>query len=179
VSVRPETPADAAAIAEVNTFAFGQHDEARLVEALRSSAAFIPELSLVALEGGEIAGHILLTRLCLRGDDGADREALALAPLAVLPAWQRRGIGSALVAAAHAAAARLGHAAVVVLGHQEYYPRFGFRPASAFGIRCPFEGVADAAFLALELRPGALRGFSGTPRYPDAFGVPPPDSGRE
>lgn len=93
---------------------------------------------------------------------------MGLAPMAVMPAAQRRGIGSALIRSGLERCAQLGYSAVVVLGHPEYYPRFGFVPASRFGIGCEYE-VPDEVFMALELEPGALTGMSGTIRYHPAF----------
>jgi len=167
ISVRPERPEDRPAIFDVNRQAFAQENEARLVEALRESSAFIPELSLVALEGSRIVGHILFTRITVR-DESEAHEALALAPMAVLPEFQKRGIGSALVRRGLDEARGLGHRAVIVVGHPDYYPRFGFAPARALGINPPFE-VPSEAFLALELLPGALSGIRGVVKYPPPF----------
>lgn len=167
--IRAEAPGDRTAVFRVNAEAFGQEDEARLVDALRGSSAFIPELSLVAVRHGEVAGHILFTRISIRSDD-TSASALALAPMAVLPACQRLGIGSALVRHGLAEAARLGHGAVIVVGHPGYYPRFGFKDAAGFGLRAPFP-VEPGAFLALELLPGALDGVTGEVEYPPEFGL--------
>lgn len=165
--IRPEQPDDYAAIAEVNRLAFGQDDEARLVAALRRSEDFIPELSLVAARGDRLVGYILFTRIVIRGEE-ADVESLALAPLAVRPECQKRGVGSALVQHGLEACRRAGHGSVVVLGHAEYYPRFGFVPAAPKGIRAPFP-VPEEAFMVVELVPGALAGLTGTVVYPPAF----------
>lgn len=167
LTLRPERPADREAVFEVNRLAFGGADEARLVEALRLSPAFIPELSLVAVEDERVVGHILFSRVTVRGD-GAAFDALALAPMAVLPARQRSGIGSALVRRGLADARGLGHGIVVVVGHPGYYPRFGFVPGEPLGIRPPFV-VSPGAFMVLELRPGALSGVRGEVAYPPEF----------
>lgn len=168
VSIRPERSADHAAVRAVNDAAFGQPAEGGLVEALRRSPVFIPELSLVAeAEDGAIVGHVLFTRLKVV-EQAVTHAALALAPMAVLPAWQRRGVGSALVRRGLADARDLGHSVVVVLGHPEYYPRFGFLRASRFDIRPPFD-APDEAFLVLALRPGALDPVRGVVEYPPEF----------
>jgi putative acetyltransferase len=170
IVIREEQGADHAAVHQLHQAAFGQVDEAKLVDALRQSDAFIPALSLVALIDDEVVGHILFTRIRIRGASGAEAESLALAPVAVLPAHQRRGIGGQLIRAGLAMARRLGHASCIVLGHHEYYPRFGFRPASAWGIRAPFD-ASDEVFMAMELVPYGLRGVSGVVVYPEAFEV--------
>ncbi|MET9687136.1 bifunctional class I SAM-dependent methyltransferase/N-acetyltransferase [Streptomyces sp. NPDC006514] len=162
---RPETAADAAAVREINLAAFGTPLEADLVDALRADASWLPGLSYVAeAPDGSVAAHALLTRCEV---DGA--PALALAPVAADPALQRSGAGSSVVRALLAAAGERGESLVLVLGHPDYYPRFGFLPASHFGIRAPFE-VPDGAMMALVL--DASRPVpAGTIRYPDPFGV--------
>jgi putative acetyltransferase len=166
--IRPEEPDDYAAIGEVNRVAFGQEDEARLVEALRRSSDYIPQLSLVGLIEGRIIGHILFSPVVIETPE-RDVPTLALAPMAVHPDFQRRGIGSALVREGLKVCQRLGHASVVVLGHPGYYPRFGFVPGLPRGIQPPFE-TPPGAFMVCELRPGALAGVHGTVRYPPVFG---------
>ncbi|MGH8906330.1 MAG: GNAT family N-acetyltransferase [Egibacteraceae bacterium] len=163
--VRAEGGRDIAAIAAVHEAAFGSEAEAVLVAALRASAGWIPELSLVAEADGQVVGHVLLTRIDIVGTRPG--EALALAPIGVMPGWQRRGIGARLVRQALAEAAALGHQLTVVLGHPAYYPRFGFLPARPLGVLPPFE-VPDDAWMALDL---AGRGNypRGTVRYPPAF----------
>lgn len=171
---RPETTADFSDIRALVAAAFSRSDEARLVERLRRSDAYIPELALVAIakgEGGsegELLGHLMLTRLPVRLDRGGSLTALALAPVAVRPDSQRRGVGAALVTHALERAAALGFGAVIVLGHPSYYPRFGFLPGSAFGVRCPFD-VPGEAFMARELHSGALEGCEGMAVYARAF----------
>jgi putative acetyltransferase len=167
-TIRVESPGDGPAIFKVHSEAFGRDDEARLVDALRRSPAYIPDLSLVALdEAHGLVGHILFTRIVI-GDAERSHDALALAPLAVMPAAQKQGVGSALVRRGLDAAGRLGHRVVIVLGHPEYYPKFGFQPAAAFGVRAPFE-VTPEAFMALALQPGALDEVRGEVRYPPEF----------
>jgi putative acetyltransferase len=166
--VRPEHPGDLAQINRVNALAFGQPDEAELVDRLRADGDAL--LSLVAVgEDGAVEGHILFSPLDLLLDDGAVLAAAALAPVAVLPDRQRRGIGGELVKAGIAACAARGLAAIVVVGHPAYYPRFGFAADLARGLRAPFSGEA---FMALELVPGMLRGRTGAVRYAGAFGLP-------
>lgn len=163
---RSETGADLGPIREVNLAAFPTPQEADLVEALRADqGAWIPGLSWVAEEpGGDVAAFALLTR-CHVGDS----PALTLGPCAVRPEHQRRGAGSAAIRAALQAAREQGESLVLVLGHAEYYPRFGFVPASRYGIRPPFD-VEDRYMMALVL--DAARPVpAGTIRYPAAFGV--------
>jgi putative acetyltransferase len=164
MTIRPELPADAEAVRAVNHAAFETTTEADLVSVLHEQAA--PLISLVADESGSIVGHILFSPAALL--DHPDVKIVGLAPMSVLPARQRRGIGSMLVRAGLEASAQAGVAAVVVLGHAQFYPRFGFRPASRFGITCEYD-VPDEVFMARELRPGALAGRSGTVRYHPAF----------
>jgi putative acetyltransferase len=158
VRIRRERDADADAIRRVHHAAFGQPDEGRIVEALRAAGA--ATLSLVAELDGAVAGHIVFSPVTIDRATGV----VGLAPMAVDPAHQRAGIGSALVRAGLDELRSLGHGAVVVLGHVAYYPRFGFVPASRFGLRCEY-AVPDEVFMALELRPGALAGRAGTVRY--------------
>ncbi|WP_283137045.1 GNAT family N-acetyltransferase [Rhizohabitans arisaemae] len=165
-TTRPETPGDIDAIRAVNLAAFPTALEADLVEALRADrAAWIDGLSVVAAaEDGTVAGYALLSRCHVDGE-----PALALGPCAVLPAYQKQGAGSAAIRTALAAARDMGENLVLVLGHPEYYPRFGFVPASGFGIRPPFD-VPDEAMMALTLDP-AVPVPTGLIRYPAAFGV--------
>ncbi len=111
------------------------HKEQFLVERLRVSGSFIPELSLVAEVDGKVVGHILLTKIMIC-DGNIKHQSLALAPVSVLPEYQGRGIGSALIKAAHTKAISLGYGSVVILGHKDYYPRFGYKTASQFCTKC-------------------------------------------
>ncbi|WP_189246532.1 GNAT family N-acetyltransferase [Streptosporangium pseudovulgare] len=165
-TTRPETAADLVPIREVNLAAFPTPLEADLVEALRADPrAWIPGLSWVAeAPGGGVAGFALLTRCHV---DGA--PALTLGPCAVSPEYQRQGAGSAAIRAALRAAREQGENLVLVLGHAEYYPRFGFIPASRHAIRPPFD-VADEYMMALAFDP-TRPVPSGTIRYPEAFGI--------
>lgn len=168
--IRPEMPADYPAVAAVLLAAFPGPQEARLVEQLRRRPDFRPELSLVGETAGAVVGHILLTPIVIEAAAAGrpPTPSLALAPVAVRPEWQGRGIGARLVEAGLAAARAAGAGSVILLGHPAYYPRFGFGPASRWGIRAPFE-VPDDAFMALELQPGALTAAAGTVRYPEEF----------
>jgi len=165
--IGPETVEHHAAIHEVNLLAFGQEDEARLVESLRQSEDFIAELSLVAVEDGRVIGHILFSPIIIETGEAAI-PALSLAPMAVRPEFQNRGIGSELVRQGLKECQRLGHKVVVVIGHPTYYPRFGFSSASAKGLESPFQ-VPDEAFMVIQLVPGALDAISGMIRFPPAF----------
>jgi putative acetyltransferase len=167
VIIRPETPGDIAAIYDVHLRAFGQASEARLVDELRRDGDVIPELSLVAVDGRWIVGHILFPHVSIVSHERSV-PALALAPMAVLPESQRHGIGALLVREGLAACRCLGHCIVIVVGHPGYYPRFGFFPAREWGIDVPFP-VPDEALMATALVEGALEGVHGTVRYPHAF----------
>lgn len=148
---------------------FSDKKEHELVARIRTSEAFIPELSLVAmnLENEEIIGHILFSKIKIVGE-GKTAESLALAPVSVLPAYQNKGIGRRLIEEGIQAARELGYGSVIVLGHPEYYPKFGFKKASVWGIKAPFE-VPDDAFMALELIENSLKDQSGVVEYSKAF----------
>jgi putative acetyltransferase len=166
VNLRAERPADVGPVDLVNRLAFGQVDEALLVARLRVSDAYMPELSIVAEEDHEVVGHILFTRVQL--DPPSEVRVISLAPMAVLPERQRRGIGSELVRRGLQAATDLGEQVVVVVGHPEYYPRFGFELASGFGLTNPLPGVEEA-FFARTLRDD-LGIPSGQVVYPQEYG---------
>jgi putative acetyltransferase len=162
--IRNELASDAPAVRGVNIAAFERDAEADLVDLLRQRAS--PIISLVAEMQGSICGHILFTPASLAGEP--DVSLMALAPLAVRPEQQRRGVGSALVRAGLAACAERRCHAVIVLGHSAYYPRFGFQPASRLGLSCEFH-VPDDAFMVKEMKAGALAGRAGTIRYHELF----------
>ncbi len=166
--IRSEKHEDIHKLKEVNDLAFGRDNESKLIEAIRQSETFIPELSLVAEnEAGEIIGHVLLSKIIIETQDQSI-PSLALAPMAVKPEYQNQKIGSQLVKEALNRSKSLGFESVVVLGHKEFYPRFGFIPASKKSIRPPFD-VPDEVFMVLELKENALQGIQGTVKYPDAF----------
>ncbi|QSB13960.1 N-acetyltransferase [Natronosporangium hydrolyticum] len=168
--IRRETADDVAAIRAVHAAAFHHDDgpavpvEVGLVDALRADDGWLPALSLVAVtDGGEVAGHVV----CTRGRVG-DSPALGLGPIGVLPGQQRRGVGSALMWSVLGAAEALGESLVVLLGHTDYYPRFGFRSAAELGIAAPVADWEGPYFQALALsayRPEILGEF----RYAEPF----------
>ena len=162
--VRPEVASDRAAVRRVHATAVATPEEADLVDALRAGAE--PLVSLVAEEAGIVVGHVVFSPVTL--PEHPELRLMGLAPLAVVPARQRTGIGAALTRAGLERCREIGAGAIVVLGHPAYYPRFGFARADAFGIGCQFEAPADAWML-LELEPGYLRGAGGTARWHTAF----------
>jgi putative acetyltransferase len=163
--VRRERPGDAPAVRRVVAAAFGRPEEADLVEALRAGGRVT--LALVAVLGGDVVGHVVFSPVRVE-EPGGGWAAVALGPLAVAPAYQGRGIGTVLVRRGLAACRRAGHGVVFVVGHPAYYPRFGFRPAAPSGIGCELP-VSEAAFMLIELRPGALDGRRGVVRYAPEF----------
>jgi len=169
VIVRAEEPGDISGIGNVARAAFGRDDEVLLIRALRDAGNFNPVLSRVVVLDGAVVGHVLFPDIAIV--NGAEMiPALALAPVAVHPAFQRRGIGSLLIRDGLAICRALGHRLVIVLGHPAYYSRFGFCPAGRSGISAPFP-APDDAFMALPLVPDALIGVHGTVRYPAAFDI--------
>jgi len=164
MDIRPERPADISGIRAVNLGAFETSTEAKLVDTLRRQAE--PIVSIVAEDGGTIVGHVLCSPVTLLPHP--ELRIFGLAPMAVAPARQRQGIGSALVREALKQCVDLGFGAVVVLGHPNYYPRFGFTRASQFGLTCEYE-VPDDVFMALELHEHSLRAKSGRIQYHAAF----------
>lgn len=169
VIIRPETNSDTEVISQINDAAFEQTNEGQLIVQLRKTDAFIPQLSLLAqTEQGEVVGHILFSKIIVQ-DGAVVHPSLALAPMSVLPHFQNKGIGSQLVRTGLERAKALGYGSVIVLGHPNYYPRFGFQVASTWSITAPFN-VPDEVFMALELVAGGLNGVKGTVVYPAAFG---------
>jgi len=163
--IRDELLSDIPVIREVNSLAFERSDEADLVDLLRQRGKLL--LSLVAVEGEQVLGHIAFSRVHLipavPGLDGA-----GLAPVAVLPSRQGQGIGSELCVQGLERCRQLHLDFAILVGHPGYYPRFGFQPASRFGLTCKWP-VPDEAFMALELRPGALQGISGMAEFEPEF----------
>ena len=165
LNIRREMPEDVDSIRYVNEQAFVQKQEVELIDKLRNRD--LVTLSLVAVEADQIVGHILFSPVTV-GSEYSSFAAIALAPMAVLPAHQGKGIGSQLVRVGLKECRRLGHEIVVVLGHPDYYPRFGFVPARTRGIYCEIE-VPDEAWMILELREGALTERSGTVKFQPEF----------
>ncbi len=167
LKILPESKHSFYDVKRINDDAFKREDEGRLIEALRSTVGFIPELSLLAYENSLPVGHILFSKIKIETQSSVI-ETLALAPMAVIAKQQKQGIGSQLVLEGLRLAKELGFNGVIVLGHPQYYPRFGFEPASKFGIKPPFE-CPDEVFMALELQSGAFANVAGTVRYPIEF----------
>jgi len=166
VLVRVESGFDHPAIERVHKAAFGGDAESRLVCAIRAAPGFDADLSLVAALDGEVVGHVLLSPCAIEGDDGVRHEALALAPVGVLPAHQRRGIGRALCRAVLDAARAKGHGIVIVLGHANYYAALGFERARTHGVHPPFY-VPDEVFRVMSLDGRVIP--AGSVRYPPPF----------
>lgn len=160
--IRPEKTSDAEKVRYVNLQAFETAAEANLVDALRNTSTEL--ISLVAEENGEIIGHILFSPVSI----DSKVKIMGLAPMAVLPAWQGKGVGSRLVNAGLKVCSTAGYVAVVVLGHPAYYPRFGFEPSVNFGIDTEYEVPAEV-FMVRELHKDALKNIKGTIKYNRVF----------
>ncbi|MWV42688.1 GNAT family N-acetyltransferase [Paenibacillus sp. HJL G12] len=168
IIIRQEKREDANEVYQIVQKAFDKadysdHDEHNLVKRLRNSTKYIPELSLVAETVDSIVGHILFTEIKV-----GDHTLLALAPVAVLPEMQNKGIGKMLIMEGHKIAAQLGYKGSVVLGHDTYYPKFGYKKASQYGIKAPFE-VSDDSFMAIELIDDGLSDANGVVEYAKEF----------
>lgn len=167
--IREETPVDYEKVYLLvkSAFASAEHadgNEQDLVNDLRKSDSFIPSLSLVAEKDGVLAGYILFTKL-----KAGEETALALAPLAVLPDFQKQGIGSSLIKDGHKRAKEMGYRFSVVLGSENYYPKFGYVPASRYGIEAPFP-VPDENFMAINLNGESVK-LNAQVIYDKAFGI--------
>ena len=166
IRIRQEVKEDHKRVYEINKRAFGQENESKLIEKIRKGPNFVPELSLVAEKDNEIVGHILFSKIKIVGE--SEFETLALAPMAVIPKLQKQGIGGKLIKKGIEKAIELGFDSIIVLGHKDYYPKFGFQQASKWGIKSPFE-VPDEAFMAIELTEKALESRAGVVQYPQEF----------
>ena len=165
VHIRPEGIEDREAVRRLNELAFGGSVEAKLVDSLRDSLTTF--ISLVAVEQGDIVGHIFFTPVTIESE-GSQFTAFGLGPMAVLPTFQRQGIGKMLVRRGLEECRRIGHDVVVVVGHSEYYLKFGFVPAGTKGLRCEFK-VPDEVFMVAELETHALHDRKGTVKYHQSF----------
>jgi putative acetyltransferase len=166
ITIRPEQPDDIPTVRALNETAFGQPAEAGIVDSIRTTCP--DAVSLVAVDNGQVVGHIFFSPVFASGESGTV-QGMGLAPMAVLPESQRQGIGSLLARAGIKAMRERKCPFIVVLGHPEYYPRFGFVPASQHGLSCQWDGVPDEAFMVLILGKEAMAGISGTARYRDEF----------
>jgi putative acetyltransferase len=164
--IRQEKPEDIDDIHALNELAFGQHQEANIIDKLRINCDNL--LSLVAIENEKVVGHILFSPVEIEGQHGIIR-GMGLAPMAVLPEMQRKGIGTQLVKSGIDNLRKLQCPFVIVLGHPEYYPRFGFERASLYGIKCQWESIPDDAFMILWLDKSKMNRVSGLAKYRDEF----------
>jgi len=167
MDIRTENPEDVEAVRNINIAAFGRENEANLVDRLRGSAS---TFSFVALLSDRIVGHIFFSPVVVEGKCSRNLSILGLAPVAVLPNYQRQGIGTLLIRQGLKECARSGFNAVVVLGHPDFYSRFGFIPASRKSLKCEYD-VPDEAFMVLELESGALEDCSPTVKYRSEFSL--------
>lgn len=147
---------------------YTDHQEQFLVERLRKSPSFIPELSLVAELEQKIVGYILLTKIKIIGAEAEETTSLALAPVAVLKAYQGKGIGGQLIRKAHEIAHELNYGSVILLGHATYYPKFGYKTTKDYGIKLPFD-VPEENCMLIELKENALKNVHGIVEYPKEF----------
>ena len=167
VSIRSEKPEDYQQIYNVNKLAFKGEVEAKLVDNLRKTKGFIPELSLVATKDSKVVGYILFSTIHVQTDT-KKVPVLALAPMAVLPKYQKQGIGSKLAREGLIKCKKMGFKAVILVGHPDYYPPFGFTPAKEKGLKLPFD-APNEAFMVYEIIPQALEGIKGMVVYPPEF----------
>ncbi len=170
ILIRGERETDIAAIHEINLLAFGQEDEAKLVDALRKGKSYIKGLSLVAIKEDKVLGHAIFTKAFIVNKAGKRQACIALGPMAVHPEHQRQGIGSKLVEEGLERGRELAFNSAVVLGHKEYYPRFGFKLAAERKISSTFP-AAEEYFFIMELKNGGLKGISGVVQYAREFSL--------
>ncbi len=172
LKLRQERPADFKIISKIIQAAFendqfSDSKEHTLVEKLRLIDAYIPELSIIAEVNKEIVGHIILSKIKIKNKENS-YDSLALAPVSVHPSFQKRGIGGLLINESHRIAKKIGYKSIVLLGHEKYYPKFGYQLAKKYGITLPFE-VPDENCMAIELVENGLKGVSGMVEYSTAF----------
>jgi len=173
INIRKENPSDHNWVVELTKKAFetleiSDHNEGKLVDKLRKAPTFVEELSMVAELNGQVVGHILFTPIAI--DNGSQQfQSLVLAPVSVLPEYQKMGIGGQLIRAGHQKAKELGFQSAILLGHPEYYPRFGYKPASTWGIKTHIPLPSDDVFMAVEITEGGLKGVSGMVVFPAEF----------
>ena len=168
IEIRSEIKEDLKAIYDLNKEAFGQPNESNLIDLLRLGESFISELSLVAIIENKIVGHILFTKIKIINSNNLEFDSLALAPMAVAKKLQKQGIGSNLILAGLKKAKELGYKSVIVLGHKDYYPKFGFESTKKWNIKAPFD-VPEEVFMGIELVQNAFKGISGIVKYPKEF----------
>jgi putative acetyltransferase len=168
IIIRTEDKKDYEAVTRINDLAFNQPNEGIMISKLRKNDKFISDLSIVAEIESKVAGHILFFPLNIVSEEKSF-EILSLAPMAVLPEYQRQGIGKKLVIEELKKSKELGFKAVVVLGHPEYYPKFGFERASKWNIKPPIEDVPDEASMAVELVEGFLTDKVGVVEFPSEY----------
>ncbi len=166
IEIREERNEDYDAVQLVNDRAFGTPEEGRIVNTLRKVCR--ETLSLVAVSGGKIVGHIFFSPAAV-DHGGTQVVGMGLAPMAVLPEFQNRGIGSLLVREGLRRIKETDCPFIIVLGHIDYYPRFGFEQASKYGLRCQWEGLPDEAFMVLVLDESVVAGISGVAKYRSEF----------
>ena len=168
MDIRTENPEDVEAVRNINIAAFGRENEANLVDRLRGIGS---TFSFVAVQSDHrIVGHLFFSLVTVEGKCSKNLSVLGLAPVAVLPNYQRQGIGTLLIRQGLKECARSGFNAVVVLGHPDFYSRFGFIPASRKSLKCEYD-VPEEAFMVLELESGALEDCSGTVKYRSEFSL--------
>jgi len=174
ITIRKEILEDYTRVIQLTEKAFesleiSEHNEGQLVDKLRKAPTFVDELSLVAELDGQLVGHILFTPIII--DNGEQKfQSLVLGPVSVLPEFQNQGIGGQLIRAGHQEAKELGFQSVILIGHPEYYPRFGYKPASSFGIKTQIPLPSDDVFMAVELTEDGLTDVSGMVVFPPEFG---------
>ncbi|NLY46662.1 MAG: N-acetyltransferase [Tissierella sp.] len=167
--IRTESKSDYNQVFKVNYEAFrNREDEPKLVEKIRNSEKFIPELSIVAEENNQILGHILLSKADVIEED-INHEVIVLAPIAVKPEFQNKGIGSLLIQEGLKRCKNLGYGLVLLIGHPTYYPKFGFKPARQYGLELKQFNVTDEVFMVCEVIKGELDRIKGELRYPETF----------